>query len=199
MEIESDIFIKKEEDNVVHIKREDDDYDAGEYDDEEETLPRQKRKRTQIKSEESIDMLVDSISRMDNGLASLVGQYTQMSGFDEQNQTNTATVDQTIQDMKNYVYRLHKEGEVTTTLFTYCNNVNEATQRWNEMIVQQQAHMRDYVLNCILYNREHHALYTEMLKRMKQRRDPASPFNTIQTDIESITLGNENDAITSIF
>lgn len=197
MEIdESDVFIKNEEDNFVRVKLEDEDDEEGE---EDELLRRQKRKRTHIKSEETIDILADSMTRMDNGLVSLVGQYTQMSQFDEINQSNTAVIDQTIRDMENYVYRLHKEGEVTTQLYTYCNNVIEATRHWNQVITQQQTHMRDYVLNCILYNREHHTLYAEMLKRAKQRRDPTSPFNTIQTDIESITLSNENDAITSIF
>lgn len=195
MEVEEGfVYIKKEGEDKDMIKKE----EGGEMDVD---IVHPLRRTPTTKA--GIDVAA-GMSRINGGMASLVTQYNQTTRFNETNMTNTQEIDRTIQEMENYVYRMHKEGEVTLSLFAYCNKVIEATRRWNSVITEQQTHMKDYVLNSIVYNKELHALYTEMTRRQPgsgpgHRRDPSSPFNTIKTDVEYMTLNNDNDAFSSIF
>lgn len=187
--MEDYVYIKKEEDNVS-IKSED--------------KGTNKRAKRVSLPQGNID-IPRNTARINEGLSTIVSQYVQTMQFDDVNQTNTLEVDQALREMENYVYRMHKEGEMTMQIFAYCNNVIVATRKWNETITQQQEHMKEYVLNSINYNRELHSLYLEVSKKQqyfhgRQKRDPASPFNTVPTEIEFMTLNNnDNDAISSIF
>lgn len=196
VEIKKEGYIKKEEgeegdEDAIYIKKEED----GTYVHPSVIKTTNKRQRVQCGP---ID-IESNVDRMNRGLSSLVSQYGASEQFNSINETNTKEIDRTIQEMENYVFHMHKEGEVSLSLFTYCNNVIEATRKWNAIITEQQKHMKDYVLNSIIYNKELHTMYTEMARRQQNKKDPTSPFNTMQTDIDTMTLNNDNGSITSIF
>ena len=185
--MESPVYIKKEEDNGARIKSE-----------EAATPMRERKKRaTPVSTQIDVDA---NMTRANTGLSDLKSQYTQTTQFGVTNETNTAEIDRAIKEMENYIFHLYNEGEVTQTLFAYCNTIVEATRKWNTQITTQQRHMETYILNNITYKQELHALYAEVVKRQqKQKRDPSSPFNTMHTELETITLGNDNGALSSIF
>lgn len=188
--MEIPVYIKKEEDNkasVVPVKLE-----------EGFAVPKERKKRVP-QAPVQID-LAASITHTDNGLTDLKNQYNRTKTFSETNETNTVEIDNAIREMEDYIYRLYLEGEVTQTLFMHCNTIIEATRKWNSQVVAQQKHMETYILNNITYKQELHSLYAEMIKRQpKQRRDPSSPFNIMQPEIETLSIGNQNGAISSIF
>lgn len=190
---ENSVYIKKEEDNKdnIFVKTEDGSISFA--------TPRKKK----TGSAGEIDTSPDAIRKINKGLATVVSRHVATEQFNAENQSNTEEIDNMVREIENYTFRMYKEGEVTMQLFTHINNLIVATRKWNDTITRQQLHMKDHVLNSIIYNTELHALYTEVTKSQqhfkRQKRDPASPFNTVRTDIETMTLNNDNDAISSIF
>ncbi len=188
--MEDYIYIKKEEDNFSSTIK------------NEEGIDYQPKRIKRPFSTVSTNIDIGrNTTQMTKGLASIVSQYAETEQFDKANLTSTEEMNNAIREMENYVYRMHKEGEVTTNIFNYLNGVIEVTRKWNERITQQQQHMKDYVLNSINYNKELHTLYNEVTKKQnlygRQKRDPASVFNTVQPEIDYMTLNNDNGAILS--
>jgi hypothetical protein len=140
-------------------------------------------------------------------LTNIITQYSQTENYNNTNNNNTQQVHTIIKELENYVFRMYSEGEVTTTLFSFCNKLIEIIQQWNNNITLQQRNMKDFVLNAITYNTALHDMSIEMTKKnsfnnnsghhynKKYKRDPTSPFNTIQTNIDKIDIPNNNNAI----
>ncbi len=146
-----------------------------------------------------------TLEQTTRALEPMVQQYEATETYNEINAENTVHIHSIIRELEEYVYGMYGEGQVTQTLFNYCHRLIEAVNHWNGSVRSEQSNMRDFVLNSISYNKELHDLYIEHTKRpvggtgptTRHKRNPASPFNTVQVSPESITLSSVNHALIS--
>jgi hypothetical protein len=226
--------VAEEEDEQPPIKWEEEDEEE-EGDDEEADLPLRKVKRERrlslsaaVKKEEDDDgMPVEAggggggnnkkekerMSVGDGGttraLGALVEQYMNTESYDEINADSTSHVHGIIREFEDYVYGLTQQGMAGgSVIFEYCHQLIEAIHLWNGNIRTEQANIRDFVLNCIAYNKELYDLYIEQTKRGsassaaatgggRNKRNPASLFNTVPTSLTHISLSNVNPSLIS--
>jgi hypothetical protein len=141
-------------------------------------------------------------------LGALVEQYMNTESYDEINADSTAHVHSIIREFEDYVYGLTQQGMAGgSVIFEYCHQLIEAIHLWNGNIRTEQANIRDFVLNSIAYNKELYDLYIEQTKRGsasaaaggggRNKRNPASLFNTVPTSLTHITLSNVNPSLIS--
>lgn len=131
--------------------------------------------------------------------SSLRKQNIEMERYNECNHVNTEAVKESMDRLVNYCYALFKDGQCTTKLLEMCDNVSQDVTKWNMTVATQQNNMEDYVRNMVAYNAELHELHSSMQRsdNNNRRKNPASPFNTVQVGIETIPISNENKAIKS--
>ena len=141
-----------------------------------------------------------TLEQTTRALGPMVQQYQTTETYNEINTENTHHIHSIIRELEEYVYGMYSEGQVTLVLFNYCHRLIEAVNHWNGSVRSEQSNMRDFVLNAISYNKELHDLYIEQTKRVpgtRNKRNPASPFNTVQVSPDSITLSSTNHALIS--
>lgn len=181
-----------EKNSTQHIKKEEDIFTVKK---EQQDTGISKKKRPLPGTATPLEPTFDAKA----GLAKITTQYAQTEAYGEINEINTDNIHRTIKELENYVYNMKVEGEITNTLFIHCTRIIEAVNQWNNTLLQQQNNIKDVVLNAIIYNTELHDLYAESMKKKNigggMRRDPASPFNTVHTNVESIVTSNTNNAI----
>lgn len=167
---------------------------------EEKEEVMEKKVKLEPKQEESPNAATAESKFSVNDPTELIEQYHETEAYDETNRSNTEEIRLTLQALEEYVYRLYGEGEATMTMVSHFTQLFQLVTEWNSVITAQQKNMRDLVSNAIIYYTElydKHNELTRLVSGPNRRKNPASPFNTVQTDVETILVSNENRALKS--
>jgi hypothetical protein len=162
-----------------------------------------KPKRVRIKQEMGIVGTSDwSGAPEQRQLATLVDGFYASENYGSVNAQSTQQLRAVIQRLQNYVYSMYTDGEVAATIFGLCAELTDIVEHCNATVTSQQVNMRDLTLNAIIYYTALHEKMTEVNRKLGQAanrdRDAASVFNTVRSDIESVAIDNQNDAVKSV-
>lgn len=131
----------------------------------------------------------------------LIEQYQQTEAYSETNRVNTQAIVAKLKALENYTHLVFGEGKCTMTFVQHYTELAELLHQCCAVIDAQQRNMADLVANSVIYYSELYDRHNE-LQRMgaagqPRRKNPASPFNTVQAQVDTIPLSNENRTVKS--